>query len=105
MSDLQKAATKPDPYAPYRISQAIRVADFVFVSGQAAPDESGALVCVGDFDAQAEQTFRNLDKDIEHLCQECSASALAESYRSLGLPLMTVELPRGAMGILMPTGD
>ena len=54
---------------------------------------------------EGKQAFRNLDKDIEHLCQECSASALAESYRSLGLPLMTVELPRGAMGILMPTGD
>ena len=62
MSDLQKVATKPDPYAPYRISQAIRVADFVFVSGQAALDESGALVGVGDFDAQAEQTFRNLER-------------------------------------------
>jgi 2-iminobutanoate/2-iminopropanoate deaminase len=62
MSDLQKVATTPDPYAPYRISQAIRVGDFVFVSGQAALDESGALVGVGDFDAQAEQTFRNLER-------------------------------------------
>ena len=62
MSDIQQVATKPDPYAPYRISQAIRVGDFVFVSGQAAIDESGVLVGVGDFDAQAEQTFRNLER-------------------------------------------
>ena len=62
MSDIQQVATEPDPYAPYRISQAIRVGDFVFVSGQAAIDTSGALVGVGDFDAQAEQTFRNLER-------------------------------------------
>ena len=61
MTDLQQIATEPDPYAAYRISQAIRVGDLVFVSGQAAIDESGALVGVGDFDAQAEQTFRNLE--------------------------------------------
>lgn len=62
VSDIQQVATKPDPYAAYRISQAIRFGDLVFVSGQAAIDESGALVGVGDFDAQAEQTFRNLER-------------------------------------------
>jgi 2-iminobutanoate/2-iminopropanoate deaminase len=62
VSDIQQVATKPDPYAAYRISQAIRVGDFVFVSGQAAIDESGALVGIGNFDAQAEQTFRNLER-------------------------------------------
>ncbi|HEY8173715.1 MAG TPA: hypothetical protein VIH21_11570 [Dehalococcoidia bacterium] len=48
--------------------------------------------------------FRNLDRDAEHLCAACTATALAASYRKLDLPLMTVELPRGAMGILMPSG-
>ena len=62
MSDIQQVATTPDPYAPFRISQAIRFGDLVFVSGQAAIDESGALVGVGDFDAQAEQVFRNLER-------------------------------------------
>jgi 2-iminobutanoate/2-iminopropanoate deaminase len=62
MTDFHKVATDPDPYAPYKISQAIRFADLVFVSGQAAIDESGALVGVGDFDAQAEQVFRNLER-------------------------------------------
>lgn len=49
--------------------------------------------------------FRNLDGEIEKLCRSCAAAALAESYASLKLPLMTVELPRSAMGVLMPTGD
>ena len=38
MAELEQIATDPDPYAPYRISQAIRVGDLVFVSGQAAID-------------------------------------------------------------------
>jgi hypothetical protein len=49
--------------------------------------------------------FRNLDRDIEHLCGPCAGQALARSYASLELPLMTVELPRSAMGIMMPTGE
>jgi 2-iminobutanoate/2-iminopropanoate deaminase len=62
VADIEKVATTPDQYAPYRISQAIRVGDFVFVSGQAAIDESGTVVGAGDFDAQAEQAFRNLER-------------------------------------------
>jgi reactive intermediate/imine deaminase len=58
--DLERVATDPDPYEPYRISQAMRVGDLIFVSGQAAIDRDGQLVGVGDFDAQAEQAFRNL---------------------------------------------
>ena len=49
--------------------------------------------------------FRNLDADVEHLCQACTAAALAQAYRELELPLITVELPRSAMGVLMPTED
>lgn len=49
--------------------------------------------------------FRGLDGEIEKLCRDCAATALASAYRSLDLPLMTVELPRSAMGVLMPTGD
>ena len=55
MNEIEQVATTPDPYAPFRISQAIRFGDFVFVSGQ-------AVVGIGDFDAQAEQTFRNLER-------------------------------------------
>jgi 2-iminobutanoate/2-iminopropanoate deaminase len=63
--DLERVRTEPDPYGPYRISQAIRVGDLLFVSGQAAIDEHGQLVGVGDFDAQAEQAFTNLERVLE----------------------------------------
>ena len=62
---MEQISTDPDPYAPYLISQAIRNGDLIFVSGQAAIAEDGALVGVGDFDAQAEQVFRNLQRVLE----------------------------------------
>lgn len=49
--------------------------------------------------------FRNLDGDFEHLCRNCTATAVAKAYRALDLPLMTVEVARSAMGVLMPAGD
>jgi 2-iminobutanoate/2-iminopropanoate deaminase len=63
--DLERVATDPDPYEPYRISQAVRVGDLLFVSGQAAIGRDGQLVGVGDFDAQAEQAFQNLSDVLE----------------------------------------
>jgi 2-iminobutanoate/2-iminopropanoate deaminase len=62
---VERIRTEPDPYEPYRISQAIRTGDLIFVSGQAAIGEDGELVGVGDFDAQAEQAFRNLQRVLE----------------------------------------
>jgi reactive intermediate/imine deaminase len=56
---------EPDPYAPFRLSQGFRVGDLLFVSGQAAIDQTGAIVGAGDFDLQAEQTFRNLGRVLE----------------------------------------
>jgi reactive intermediate/imine deaminase len=63
--EFERVRTDPDPYEPYRISQAMRVGDLVFVSGQAAIDEDSGLVGVGDFDAQAELVFRNLSRVLE----------------------------------------
>ncbi|KAA0206307.1 MAG: RidA family protein [Proteobacteria bacterium] len=57
---LRQIATQPDPYAPFRISQAIEAGGFVFVSGQAALDLQGNLVGGDDFEAQAEQAFTML---------------------------------------------
>jgi hypothetical protein len=48
--------------------------------------------------------FRELDRDFERLCRSCAAKALAAVYKSMNLPLMTVELPRSAMGVMMPSG-
>ena len=57
--------TDPDPYEPFKLAQAYRVGDLIFVSGQTAIDLDGTLVGVGDFDAQAEQTFNNLAAVLE----------------------------------------
>jgi 2-iminobutanoate/2-iminopropanoate deaminase len=41
----------PDNYEPFKIAQAYRVGDLIFVSGQAAIDDDGAIVGIGDFEA------------------------------------------------------
>ena len=63
--DVEQIRLDPDPYEPFRLSQGFRVGELVIVSGQAAIDAHGGLVGVGDFDAQAEQTFRNLARVLE----------------------------------------
>jgi len=59
---ITRVTAEPDWYEPYAISLGIRVGDLVFASGQAAVDEHGDNVGVGDFDAQARQVFANLDR-------------------------------------------
>ncbi len=65
MTDVHQIRVDPDPLAPYLLSQGFRVGDLVIVSGQAALDEEGNVVGVGDFDAQAEQVFHNLARVLE----------------------------------------
>jgi 2-iminobutanoate/2-iminopropanoate deaminase len=62
---IQQIETDPDPYAPYLLSQAIRVGDLVFVSGQVGIDGDGELVSLDDFEQQADQAFRNLGRVLE----------------------------------------
>jgi 2-iminobutanoate/2-iminopropanoate deaminase len=62
---MEQVRTDPDPYAPYLLSQAMRVGELVFVSGQVGIDDAGELVSVDDFDAQADQAFRNLSRVLE----------------------------------------
>ena len=52
--------TDPDPYEAFRLAQAYRIDNMIYVSGQAAFSLEGEVVGVGDFDAQATQTFTNL---------------------------------------------
>ena len=59
---VTRISTDPDPYVPFRLAQGYCVGDLLFISGQAAMDERGQLVGVGDFDAQAEQVFANLER-------------------------------------------
>ncbi|MEM6302862.1 MAG: RidA family protein [Pseudomonadota bacterium] len=61
----QQIKTTPDPFETYLISQAFSVGDLVITSGQAAITLDGELVGAGDFDAQAEQVFRNLSAVLE----------------------------------------
>jgi hypothetical protein len=48
--------------------------------------------------------FRNLDQDAQHLCWACTARELAAAYRKLNLQMLTIEVPRSAMGVMMPSG-
>jgi reactive intermediate/imine deaminase len=65
VTDVEQIRLDPDPYEPFRLSQGFRVGDLVIVSGKAAIDQDGHIVGVGDFDAQAEQVFRNLTRVLE----------------------------------------
>lgn len=59
---IRRIEVTPDPYEPFRLAQGYRVGDLLFISGQAAIGGDGALVGVGDFDAQAAQAFANLER-------------------------------------------
>ncbi|MEU0938238.1 RidA family protein [Embleya sp. NPDC005971] len=58
---IQRVATTPDWYEPYRISQAIRAGGLIFVSGQAGFEEDGRTV-EGGFLEQGRQAFRNVER-------------------------------------------
>lgn len=55
----------PDPFEQFKIALGYRVDNLIFLSGQAAVDETGAIVGINDFDAQAEQTFKNIKRVLE----------------------------------------
>ncbi|MEU5160576.1 RidA family protein [Streptomyces sp. NPDC020875] len=61
---VEKIATRPDWYAPYRISQAVRAGGLVYVSGQAGFEEEGATVG-GGFLEQGRQAFRNVERVLD----------------------------------------
>ena len=63
-NNAYRIKTDPDPFEPFFISQGFRTGNLIILSGHAALDSSGGLVGVGDFDAQAEQTFQNLSETL-----------------------------------------
>jgi enamine deaminase RidA (YjgF/YER057c/UK114 family) len=65
MTDAHRITLDPDPFDQFNIALGYRVGGLVIVSGQASIDEAGNIVGVGDFDAQAEQTFANLRRVLE----------------------------------------
>jgi len=62
---VQQITTDPDPYKPFRLSQGYRAGELLFISGQAAVGDDGEIVAPGDFDAQAERAFANLERALE----------------------------------------
>ncbi|WP_410876995.1 RidA family protein [Nocardia sp. A7] len=58
---VEKIATTPDWYEPYKISQAIKANGLIYVSGQAGIDERGHTVSE-DFLTQGRQAFANIGR-------------------------------------------
>ncbi|WP_069164667.1 RidA family protein [Nocardia altamirensis] len=58
---IEKIATTPDWYEPYRISQAVTANGMIYVSGQAGFTEDGTTV-PGGFLNQGRQAFRNVER-------------------------------------------
>ncbi|MEM7469352.1 MAG: RidA family protein [Pseudomonadota bacterium] len=56
---ITQIQTNPDPYAQFFISQATRVGELIFVSGQASLDLDGNVLD-GDFESQARRSIENL---------------------------------------------
>ena len=62
---IERITTENDWLEPYRIALAWRVGDLIFTSGQASITEEGEIVGLGDFDAQVEQTMKNVARVLE----------------------------------------
>ncbi|WAC22716.1 RidA family protein [Blastomonas sp. SL216] len=58
----QVISMTPDPLEPYAISPGWKAGGLLFLSGQAAIDETGAIVGIDDFEAQLAATFANIDR-------------------------------------------
>ncbi|MFF4700319.1 RidA family protein [Streptomyces chattanoogensis] len=58
-AEIERIATTPDWYEPYKISQAIKAGGLIHVSGQAGIDERGRTVS-DDFLTQGRQAFANV---------------------------------------------
>ena len=54
----------PDPFKNFYIAQGYRVGDLIVLSGQVAMTEEGTMI-EGDFDTQADSTFRNIQRALE----------------------------------------
>jgi len=64
-TNAHRIKTDPDIYEPFNIAQAYRVGDLIFVSGQAALDDDGTIVGIGEFEIQARRSIENLARVLE----------------------------------------
>ncbi len=60
--DATPIVLDPDPFRDYHISQGYRVGDLIVLSGQVAMDENGRWDGGRDFDLQADQAMRNVQR-------------------------------------------
>ena len=49
----------------YGYSQAVKVGNTIYLSGQVSHDDKGSIVGVGDMTAQMRQAYRNIEKVLE----------------------------------------
>ena len=82
----------PDPLAPYAISPGWQVGDVIFFSGQAAINEQGEVVGPGDFDAQLQQVFHNIDRLLHAAGSSRDQIVKVVEVRALALPDLMVEI-------------
>lgn len=59
--DAQRIVVSPDIFVRDNVAAGYRAGGLVFLSSVGPVDETGAPVGPGDFDAQAERAFRNLE--------------------------------------------
>lgn len=59
--DAIRVALDPDPFARAGVAPGYVLDGLVFLSSVGPVDDAGRLVAPGDFDAQAERAFRNLE--------------------------------------------
>ena len=60
--DAEPIVLDPDPFRDVNISQGFRLGDLIVLSGQVAMDEHGRWEGGRDFDAQADQAMRNVQR-------------------------------------------
>jgi enamine deaminase RidA (YjgF/YER057c/UK114 family) len=105
----QRLTTEGDWFEPYFISLGYRLGNVLVLSGQASLSEQGELVGVGDFDAQAAQTFANIERVLalagagleDNFTPPYPADTIVE-VRSLALPELMIEIEVMAM---VPDGE
>ena len=59
--DIFNPPTLGTPLGPYSQVARVRASEFLFIAGQVASGQDGAIVGPDDFDAQCVQVFRNIE--------------------------------------------
>jgi reactive intermediate/imine deaminase len=64
-SNAHHIVMTPDLFEPFHMAIGYQVGDLIFLSGQVAEDDHGDVVGGDDFDAQAEQVFKNISRVLD----------------------------------------